>query len=67
MAASWTPTVEAQTAKFLGSAWQQGATAAHAGKTAKDNPYKPSQYDWVTWMNGWTWARYQDAREEFEL
>lgn len=48
------------------SSWQQGATAARAGKQFKDNPYSPLNYHFVTWGNGWLMAAHQIAKEQDE-
>ena len=47
----------------MNSTWQQGATAARAGVPSTGCPYSPSEYHFVTWMNGWAFAMHQMALE----
>lgn len=49
------------------SVWQQGATAARKGGYAYDNPYPRSSYDFVSWHNGWAFAKHQMTKEDEEL
>jgi hypothetical protein len=52
---------------FGGSVWQQGADAARRGEPISACPYPRDIYKWVVWVNGWTWATHQTAREDDEL
>lgn len=49
------------------SSWQQGATAARAGRPCNTNPHSPLTYDFVTWLNGWAVAAHNKAKEDDEL
>lgn len=49
------------------SCWQQGADAARAGLGPEACPHSRLTYHFVTWMNGWTFAAHQKAKEDDEL
>lgn len=49
------------------SVWNEGATAARSGKPASVNPYKPLDYNFVVWLNGWAYATHMQAKEDDEL
>ena len=39
--------------------WEVGAKAARAGAKITACPYPPSSYDYVTWLNGYAFAKHQ--------
>ena len=58
---------EQQAMSFGSSVWNEGATAARAGKPATACPYSPLSYDFVVWFNGWSFATHLKAKEDDEL
>lgn len=48
------------------SVWNQGAQAARLGLQSTDNPYKPEDYRFVVWLNGWSWVKHQMSKSESE-
>lgn len=46
--------------------WNQGAQAARLGLPATANPYKPEDYNFVVWFNGWSFVMHQLAKDEAE-
>lgn len=55
-----------ETALSTYSTWQEGATAARAGKPISANPYDPIAYKYVVWVNGWVFATHLIAKENDE-
>jgi hypothetical protein len=45
------------------SVWNEGAAAARAGVPSSRNPYQPTNYNFVVWLNGWAFAAHQRAKE----
>lgn len=41
------------------SCWDEGAQAARNRKPVTSCPYGPESYDFVTWHNGWSFAKYR--------
>ncbi len=58
---------EQQAMSFGSSVWNEGATAARAGKPASACPYNTLSYDFVVWFNGWAFATHMKAKEDDEL
>jgi hypothetical protein len=48
------------------SVWNEGAAAARSGTPSSRNPYPPTHYNFVVWLNGWSFATHMKAKEDDE-